>query len=43
MDRGIPSEAILAEMREPERQTFYFGGHAQRGIDRHEKRWLELP
>jgi hypothetical protein len=26
MDRGIPSEAILQEMREPERQTFYLVG-----------------
>jgi hypothetical protein len=27
MDRGIPSEAVLQEMRAPERRTFY-GGHA---------------
>jgi hypothetical protein len=26
MDRGIPSEAILKEMREPERETFYLVG-----------------
>jgi hypothetical protein len=26
MDRGIPSEAILQQMREPERQTFYLVG-----------------
>jgi len=26
MDRGIPSEAILKEMRAPERQTFYLVG-----------------
>ena len=30
MDRGIPREAILKQMRAPERETFYFGGHAQR-------------
>jgi len=26
MDRGVPSEAILKDMREPERQTFYLVG-----------------
>ena len=26
MDRGIPTEAVLKEMREPERQTFYLVG-----------------
>ncbi|MEO8662302.1 MAG: hypothetical protein ABI693_27815 [Bryobacteraceae bacterium] len=26
MDRGIPSEALLQQMREPERQTFYLVG-----------------
>jgi transposase len=26
MDRGIPSEAILKEMREPDRETFYLVG-----------------
>jgi transposase len=30
MDRGIPSEAILREMRDPERQTVLPCGHAQR-------------
>jgi len=29
MDRGVPSEAILQEMRQPERQTFLFGRYAQ--------------
>jgi len=29
MDRGIPSEAVLEEMRDPQRQTFYLG-HAPR-------------
>jgi len=27
MDRGIPTEAILQEMREPQRQTFYLVGN----------------
>jgi transposase len=43
MDRGIPSEAILKEMREPERQTFYLVGTPKGRINQHEKKWLELP
>ena len=43
MDRGIPSEAILKEMREPERQTFYLVGTPKGKIKQHEKMWLDLP
>ena len=43
MDRGIPSEAILKEMREPERQTFYLVGTPKGRIKQHEKNWLDLP
>jgi transposase len=43
MDRGIPSEAILAEMREPQRQTFYLVGTPKGKINQHEKKWLDLP
>jgi transposase len=43
MDRGIPSEAILQEMREPERQTFYLVGTPKGRINQHEKKWLDLP
>jgi transposase len=43
MDRGIPSEAILKEMREPERQTFYLVGTPRGKISQHEKQWLDLP
>jgi len=43
MDRGIPSEAILAEMRAPERQTFYLVGTPKGKINQHEKKWLDLP
>jgi transposase len=43
MDRGIPSEAILKEMREPERQTFYLVGTPKGKINQHEKKWLDLP
>jgi transposase len=43
MDRGIPSDAILAEMRAPERQTFYLVGTPKGRISQHEKKWLDLP
>jgi transposase len=43
MDRGVPSEAILQEMRQPERQTFYLAGTPKSKINQHEKKWLELP
>jgi transposase len=43
MDRGIPSEAILKDMRAPERQTFYLVGTPKSKINQHEKKWLELP
>jgi transposase len=43
MDRGIPSEAILQEMRDPERQTFYLVGTPKGRIHQHEKKWLDLP
>jgi transposase len=43
MDRGIPSEAILKEMREPERQAFYLVGTPKGRINQHEKKWLDLP
>jgi transposase len=43
MDRGIPSEAILKEMREPERRTFYLVGTPKGKINQHEKKWLDLP
>ncbi len=43
MDRGIPSEAILKEMREPERETFYLVGTPKGRISQHEKKWLDLP
>lgn len=43
MDRGIPSEALLKEMREAERQTFYLVGTPKGKINQHEKKWLSLP
>src|SRR6201986_1756092 len=43
MDRGIPSEAVLQEMRAPEGQTFYLVGTPKSKINQHEKKWLDLP
>ena len=43
MDRGIPSEAVLKEMRDPDRQTFYLVGTPKGRINQHEKKWLDLP
>lgn len=43
MDRGIPSEAVLEEMRDPQRQTFYLVGTPKGRIQQHEKKWLDLP
>jgi transposase len=43
MDRGIPSEVILKEMRQPERETFYLVGTPKGKINQHEKKWLDLP
>jgi Transposase DDE domain len=37
MDRGIPSEVVLQEMREPERQTFYLVGTPKARINQHEE------
>jgi transposase len=43
MDRGIPTEATLREMREPGREMFYLVGTPKGRINKHEKKWLELP
>ncbi|HEV2717366.1 MAG TPA: IS1634 family transposase [Terriglobales bacterium] len=43
MDRGVPTEAILKDMRDPERQTFYLVGTPKSKINQHEKQWLDLP
>ncbi len=43
MDRGIPTEAVLQEMREPGGQTFYLVGTPKARIKQHEKKWLDLP
>ena len=43
MDRGIPSEELLAEMRAPEREMFYLVGTPRGKIRKYEKKWLALP
>ena len=43
MDRGIPTEEILAGMRDPARQMSYLVGTPKSKIKQHEKKWLELP
>jgi len=43
MDRGIPTEAVLQEMRETERQMFYLVGTPKARVSKYEKQWLELP
>jgi hypothetical protein len=43
MDRGIPTEEVLEEMRAPEREVFYLVGTARGKIQQYEKKWLELP
>jgi hypothetical protein len=43
MDRGIPTEAVLAEMRDPARQVSYLVGTPKSKIQQHQQRWLHLP
>ena len=43
MDRGIPTEEVLEEMRVPEREVFYLVGTPRGKIQQYEKKWLALP
>jgi hypothetical protein len=43
MDRGIPTEEVLEEMRTSEREVFYLVGTPRGKIQQYEKKWLELP
>jgi transposase len=43
MDRGIPTEAVLAEMRASEREMFYLVGTPRGRVAQYEKQWLDLP
>jgi transposase len=43
MDRGIPTEAVLEEMRIAEREMFYLVGTPRGRVSKYEKQWLDLP
>lgn len=43
MDRGIPTEGVLQEMRAAERQIFYLVGTPKARVTKYEKQWLNLP
>ena len=43
MDRGIPTEAVLAQMRTSRPETFYLVGTSRSKVKQYEKKWLELP
>jgi transposase len=43
MDRGIPTEAVLAEMRDAKQEMFYLVGTPKGRVAKYEKQWLELP
>jgi transposase len=43
MDRGIPTEAVLQEMRESRQETFYLVGTSKSKIKQYEQKWLDLP
>jgi Transposase DDE domain len=42
MDRGIPTEEVLAEMRR-QQDTFYLVGTSRSKIQQYERQWLTLP
>src|SRR5947208_8491653 len=43
MDRGIPTEALLAEIRDTRPDTFYLVGTPRARVNNFEKHWLDLP
>ena len=43
MDREIPTEAILAEMRASEREMFYLVGTPRGRVAKYATQWLDLP
>jgi transposase len=43
MDRGIPTEALLGEIRTSRQETFYLVGTSRAKVKQYEKQWLELP
>jgi transposase len=43
MDRGIPTEALLQEMRVSRQETFYLVGTTRSKVKKYEQKWLDLP
>ena len=43
MDRGIPTEDLLQEIRNARKDTFYLVGTARAKVKEYEKKWLDLP
>ena len=43
MDRGIPTEALLEEMRTSRQEAFYLVGTSRAKVKQYEKKWLDLP
>ena len=43
MDRGVPTEEVLAEMRASDPPIYYLVGTPRGRIQRTEKKWLDLP
>jgi transposase len=43
MDRGIPTEAVLEEMRDPQQEAFYLVGTSRARVKKFAKHWLDLP
>ena len=43
MDRGIPTEEVLKEMRTSGREIFYLVGTPRSKVRQYEKKWLDLP
>jgi len=42
MDRGIPTEEVLKEMRTSDREIFYLVGTPRSKVRQYEKKWLDL-
>lgn len=43
MDRGIPTEAVLEEMRTKREQAYYLVGTARAKVNQYKKQWIDLP
>src|SRR5207247_1224145 len=43
MDRGIATEAVLAELRASPHEVFYLVGTRRSKIRQYERKWLDLP